>query len=78
MSAGTPLRAVRIPRDLDAEVELTILRRNANSREEPWTFTEFCLRAIAEKVLKMARCGGRPRPPVPLIRQKNTSTGCTA
>lgn len=76
MSAGTPLRALRIPRDVEAMVEETILRRNANSPEAEWTFTEFCLRAIIEKVLKMDRCAGRPRRDAPLVRRNNTRTAC--
>jgi len=62
MSRGTPLRALRIPPALSAEIDTTITRRNHHSREEPWNWTDFCLAAIAEKILKMARSGKRPRP----------------
>lgn len=77
MSAGTPLKAVRIPPDLSIEIDRTIARRNYNSREAPWTFTDFCLTAIAEKILKMARSGKRPRPEVARIRRVNTRPTCT-
>lgn len=76
MSAGTPLKAVRIPPELGIEIDRTINRRNYNSRDAPWSFTDFCLIAISEKILKMARSGNRPRPEVKRIRRKDTRTAC--
>lgn len=62
MSRGTPLKALRIPAVLSEEIDRTIARRNYHSRRAPWTWTDFCLTAIREKILKMARCGKRPAP----------------
>lgn len=72
MSAGTPLKAIRIPPELGSEIVVTIERRNDHSREAPWTFTDFCLTAIAEKILKMARSGKRPRPNVTQVRKRES------
>ena len=62
MSRGTPTRTLRVPEALATEIDVTIRRRNDHTREEPFDWTAFALTAIAEKILKMARSGKRPRP----------------
>jgi hypothetical protein len=59
MSKGTPLVVIRVPEDLKIEVEAVIEHRNWNSREEPWSFSDFVRIALREKIAKMARCRGK-------------------
>lgn len=59
MSKGTPIVGVRIPPTQRAEVEAVIAHRNANSREAPWTLSDFVVIALREKIAKMARCRRR-------------------
>jgi hypothetical protein len=54
-SKGTPIKTLRVPEDLSTEVQETIDRRNMWSRETAWTWTDFCLVAIREKIDKMRR-----------------------
>lgn len=74
MSAGTPLKALRIPPKLAKEIDVTINRRNFYTRRKPWNWTDFCLAAIAEKIAKMARSGKRPRPDVAALLQRESPT----
>lgn len=67
MSAGTPVRAIRLSATLMAEIEITIARRNLWSREEPWNLSEFVRIAVTEKMKHMERS-----------RQKRKSTTTTA
>lgn len=69
MSKGTPLKALRIPQWLETEIMRTIERRNFHSKRKPWNWTDFCLTAIEEKIIKMARSGKRPRPILPHQRR---------
>lgn len=55
MSKGSPIVPVRIPEATLNAMEDTIECRNANSREAPWTRSEFINIAIREKVKKMHR-----------------------
>jgi mRNA deadenylase 3'-5' endonuclease subunit Ccr4 len=55
MSAGTPLRAFRIPDHEWEAAEFTVNKRNDNSRNPPWTMSAFIRLAIREKIKKMIR-----------------------
>jgi len=55
MSKGTPNQTFRLLPSLKEECERTIARRNANSFEQPWTFTEFIEISLREKIAKMER-----------------------
>ena len=55
MSKGTPNQTFRLLPSLKEECERTIARRNDNSFESPWTFTEFIELALREKIAKMER-----------------------
>lgn len=65
MSKGTPIRTLRIPPDLAAEIDATIKRRNQHSTAEPWHWSAFVLTTIRREIRKMARSraprGARPR-----------------
>lgn len=55
MSKGTQVYSVRIPSELSSEISKTINRRNLFSKEGPWTFTDFILMAVREKLAHMER-----------------------
>ena len=55
MSRGTPNQTFRLLPSLKAECERTIEKRNNNTREAPWSFTEFIEIALREKIAKMER-----------------------
>lgn len=57
-SVGSDRLVVRVPTVLCAEMTDAILHRNHNSREEPWTTSDFVRVAIAEKIAKMKRGRG--------------------
>jgi hypothetical protein len=59
VSKGTPMIGVRIPPDVREMVELVIAHRNAHTRHQPWTLSDFTALALIEKVRKMARSRGR-------------------
>lgn len=55
MSAGTPVRSVRIGEELWVRMRFQICSRNNWTREEPWNESDFIRIAIEEKLAKMAR-----------------------
>lgn len=60
MSKGTPHTALRLSAEVLDLADVTIRRRNLNSKRPPWSLTEFIRVAIQEKVKKMER-SRRPR-----------------
>lgn len=55
MSKGSKIVQFRLPPALEAEVGITIARRNLYRRGRPWDRTGFLLTAIREKIAKMER-----------------------
>lgn len=58
MSLGSPRITFRIDAGTIEEMHATIALRNANTREEPWTTSDFVTQAIREKIAKMERSRG--------------------
>lgn len=55
MSAGNPVKPIRLPHDLLKAVHEEINRRNRHCREEPWTFSDYVREALHEKIAKGLR-----------------------
>lgn len=55
MSKGTKVYPLRLPIDLVELVCDTIDRRNNNSKQPPWTLSDFLRQAIVDKLRKMHR-----------------------
>lgn len=60
MSKGNPIVKVRIHLDDLAEIVAMLESRNANTREEVWTISDWIRSAIAEKIRK-THAGRKPR-----------------
>jgi metal-responsive CopG/Arc/MetJ family transcriptional regulator len=64
-SRGSPVVAVRIPAEL-LELVDQIVARSADTRKDgPWTRSSFIIKAIEEKIEKMARSAGKTESPLP-------------
>jgi hypothetical protein len=74
MSRGSPLVTIRIPAELLGLVDEIVARSAATRRDGPWTRSSFFVRAIEEKLAKMARSAGRPKSPVPPTYRRDSST----
>lgn len=61
MSRGTKIVSFRIYPEMDAAIDLAIEKRNARTREEPWTRTDFYLAAFKEKLKHMERSRSKNR-----------------
>lgn len=55
MSKGRRILTFRISEEMHGDVIRLVERRNSTTREEPWTMTDFVLRAIAEKIAHVER-----------------------
>jgi len=55
MSKGRPVVPLRLDPGLIEDMEIAIIRRNENTRETPWSFSDFIRVAICEKLHKMKR-----------------------
>lgn len=55
MSMGTPVTTVRIPQDLLNEVKYYLDKRSTNPVVEPWSLTDFIVRALKDKLDHLAR-----------------------
>jgi hypothetical protein len=73
MSRGSPKVTFRIPAELLALVDQIILRSADTRRDGQWTTSSFIVRAIEEKVSKMARSAGTASP-VPTVYGRDSST----
>jgi metal-responsive CopG/Arc/MetJ family transcriptional regulator len=69
MSKGSPLLTIRIPAELLQLVDQAIARSVDTRRDGPWNRSSFIVKAIAEKLAKMARCAGRTSPVPPTYRR---------
>ena len=56
MNAGSTRKTVRFGDDMIALIEDELAKRNANPTLEPWTFSDYVMQAVAEK-LSHARRG---------------------
>lgn len=64
-SRGSPVVTVRIPAEL-LELVDEIIARSADTRKDgPWTRSSFIVKAIEEKIAKMARSAGKSESPLP-------------
>jgi len=61
MSKGTPITTLRIPVELEVEMDLAIRSANWHSRIEPYTKTAWILAAIREKISHNKRSKGRKK-----------------
>jgi Arc/MetJ-type ribon-helix-helix transcriptional regulator len=55
MSKGNPRVTIRLTQALIDEINACINSRNYHSAEEPWTFSDFVDKAIAEKLAHLKR-----------------------
>jgi len=64
MSAGKTIKQVRFHEDVLQWIDAEIERRNANTKNAPWTFSDFVRVACCEKLAKGRRCrvGRKPNP----------------
>lgn len=69
MSKGNPIVPIRIERPILMEMNAVIRKRNATTRDEPWTRTAFIVTAILEKIKKMER-GRKPKKRKPKKRKQ--------
>lgn len=60
MSAGTPIRTVRLDDQLWRAIKDQVAQRNIFSRSQPWTMSDFIAIALQEKLDKMRRCREHP------------------
>jgi hypothetical protein len=74
MARGSPLVSIRIPDELLALVDQAVARSVDRRRDGPWTRSGFILRAIEEKLAKMARSAGRGQSPVPPAYRRDSAT----
>jgi hypothetical protein len=74
MSKGSKIVGVRIPAELLGLMDEVIARSVDTRRDGPWTRSSFILKAIEEKLAKMARSAGRRKSPVPPTYGRDSST----
>jgi hypothetical protein len=55
MSRGSRIIPLRVKPELLARMQQTIERRNAITREAPWSMTDFVLAAVKDKLLHLDR-----------------------
>lgn len=55
MSKGSPIIPIRIPAEVLASMDLTIVQRNTYTHNEPWSRSSFIISAIKDKIAKMER-----------------------
>ena len=74
MSRGSPVLTIRIPAELLRLVDQIVSRSVDTRRDGPWTRSSFILKAIEEKVQKMARSAGKAGSPMPPTYRRDSSS----
>jgi hypothetical protein len=74
MSRGSPLLTIRIPAELLGLVDAAVARSAHTRRDGPWTRTSFIVKAVEEKLMKLARSSGKSKSPVPKSYRRDSST----
>ena len=74
MSRGSPILTLRIPAELLRLVDQKVARSVGTRRDGPWTRSSFVVRAIEEKLAKMARSNGKRGSPLPPTYRRDSST----
>jgi hypothetical protein len=65
---------IRIPGELLGLVDQAVARSVDTRRDGPWTRSSFMLKAIEEKLDKMARSSGKAQSPLPPTYRRDSST----
>jgi hypothetical protein len=74
MSRGSPVLTVRIPAELLQLLDQTVARSVDTRLNGPWTRSSFIVKAIEEKLAKMARSAGRAGSALPPTYRRDSST----
>jgi hypothetical protein len=74
MSKGSQVVPVRIPAELLELVDQAVARSVDTRIAGPWNRSSFIIRAIEEKVAKMARSAGKTESPLPPTYRRDSST----
>jgi hypothetical protein len=73
MSRGSPVVPVRFPTELLDLLDKAVARSVYTRRDGPWTRSSFILRAVEEKLKKMARSAGKAGSPLPAYRRDSST-----
>jgi hypothetical protein len=74
VSKGSQIVPVRLPAELLALLDAAVARSVDTRKDGPWTRSSFIVKAIEEKLNKMARSAGKKQSPLPPTYHRDSAT----